>query len=73
MEALAALADEGSGAEEREAVYVSLELGAVRGSGDEAATLAAESTKAILTSVLCAPQERVGVAEFRRAALRLWP
>ena len=39
MEALAALADEGSGAEEREAVYVSLELGAVRGSGDEAAAL----------------------------------
>ena len=68
---LAPLVDEGSTAEEREAVYVALEESVVRAAGDEAANLAAEATKALITAVLCAPTTRVGVAEFRRAGLLL--
>lgn len=68
-----ALTDESSSAEEREAIYARLEDDVVRGeaAGPEAAALAAEAAKAILVSVLRAPQARVGVAEWQRAALLL--
>jgi hypothetical protein len=73
-EVLAALADEESTADDREAAYVCLENELVRGSSppgdsEEAAAVAAAAIKAIYLSVMCAPMERIALQEFQRAAL----